>query len=101
MPLPRRLSSRWAFESRTQEWREVGLGAEIDERQAQRARGGIVVVLALIVAVLVVFAHQSELFPGLRDPVRIATVAAPCRRLARAKVPSLRTWTGAVFTSQT
>jgi len=96
MPLPRRLSSRWAFESRTQEWREVGLGAEIDERQAQRARGGIVVVLALIVAVLVVFAHQSELFPGLRDPVRIATVAmlvilswALARLLGRGLAPAL------------
>jgi hypothetical protein len=52
------------FESRTDEWRQVGLGAEIDRAQAQRARGGVVVILLLIAAVLVVFNERGELLPG-------------------------------------
>jgi small conductance mechanosensitive channel len=64
------------FESRTEEWRQVGLGAEIDRAQAQRARGGIVVLVALIVGVLVLFSRRDDLFPGLGTEVRIATVAA-------------------------
>jgi small conductance mechanosensitive channel len=64
------------FESRTDEWRQVGLGAEIDRAQAQRARGGVVVILVLIAAVLVVFNQRGELFPGAGTEVRIATVAA-------------------------
>jgi small conductance mechanosensitive channel len=64
------------FESRTEEWREVGLGSEIDRAQAQRARGGVFIILCLIAGVLVVFAHRGDLFPGAGTAVRIATVAA-------------------------
>jgi small conductance mechanosensitive channel len=68
--------ARTAFESRTEEWRQVGLGAEIDRRDAQRARGTVVVLIALIAAVLVTFDHRKSLFPGLGTPVRIVTVVA-------------------------
>jgi small-conductance mechanosensitive channel len=54
----------------------VGLGGEIDRAKAQRARGGVVVVLCLIAGVFVLFANRKTLFPGLNTPVRIATVAA-------------------------
>jgi small conductance mechanosensitive channel len=64
------------FESRTEVWREVGLGAEIDRAQAQRARGGAVLIVAMIAAVLVVFGQRRELFPGSGEPARFATVAA-------------------------
>ena len=64
------------FESRTEQWRQVGLGSEIDRAQAQRARGGVIVLLALIAGVLILFGHRQELFPGLNTPVRAATVAA-------------------------
>jgi small conductance mechanosensitive channel len=64
------------FETRTDEWRQVGLSAEIDQAQAQRARGGVVVVALLIAGVLVLFSKRQELFPGLDTEVRIATVAA-------------------------
>ena len=47
--LPR---TRSAFESRTQVWREVGLGSEIDPAAARRSKGGAVVLLALIAGVL-------------------------------------------------
>jgi small conductance mechanosensitive channel len=65
-----------AFESRTEQWRQVGLGSEVDRAQAQRARGGVVVVGLLIAGVFVLFSQRGTLFPGLGTPVRIATVAA-------------------------
>jgi small-conductance mechanosensitive channel len=64
------------FESRTEVWREVGLGSEIDRAQAQRARGGAILIIALIALVLVVFNQRRELFPGSGGVVRIATVVA-------------------------
>jgi small-conductance mechanosensitive channel len=71
-----RLRSLSAFESRTEQWRQVGLGAEVDRAKAQRARGSIVLFGALIAGVLVLFSQREHLFPGLGTPVRIATVAA-------------------------
>jgi len=64
------------FESRTEEWRQVGLGGEIDRRDAQRARGTFVVFGSLIAGTLILFHQRGALFPGLGTPVRIATVAA-------------------------
>jgi small conductance mechanosensitive channel len=69
--LPR---TRSAFESRTQVWREVGLGSEIDPAVARRSKGGAVVLLALIAGVLFCFAERKTLFPGYGPEVRIATV---------------------------
>jgi small conductance mechanosensitive channel len=87
---------RPAFESRTEVWREVGLGGEIERREAHRAQWGVVVFGALIAAVLVLFSRQSELFPGLETEVRIATVAALvilglalARNLGRSMGPAL------------
>jgi small conductance mechanosensitive channel len=93
----RRLSeARRAFESRTEVWRQVGLGAEIDRQQAKRARGEVVVVLALIAGVLLAFPYRDDLFPGIETPVRIATVAilvvlgwALARALGRGAAPAL------------
>ena len=64
------------FETRTEAWREAGLGAELDVPGARRARGEFVVLLAMIAGVLIVFSQRRELFPGMGTPVRIATVAA-------------------------
>jgi small conductance mechanosensitive channel len=64
------------FESRTEEWRQVGLGAEIDRGRVQRARGGLVIVVLLIAAVLILFSRRRDLFPGLGTEVRIATVGS-------------------------
>src|SRR3954453_6072245 len=69
--LPR---TRSAFESRTEIWREVGLGSEIDRETARRGRGGAVVALALIAGVLILFAERKTLFPGYGPAVRVATV---------------------------
>ncbi|MDP9189868.1 MAG: mechanosensitive ion channel family protein [Actinomycetota bacterium] len=67
------------FESRTEVWREVGLGSEVERREAHeahRAQWGTLLVGALIAALLVVFSRQEELFPGLETEVRIVTVGA-------------------------
>jgi small conductance mechanosensitive channel len=69
--LPR---TRSAFESRTQVWREVGLGSEIDPAAARRGKGGAVVAVTLIAAVLIVFSERKTLLPGHGLEVRIATV---------------------------
>jgi small conductance mechanosensitive channel len=84
------------FESRTEQWRQVGLGSEIDRGRAQRARGGVVLIAALIAGVLIVFNRRHSLFPGLGTPVRIVTVIALlglgwalARNLGRGIVPPL------------
>ncbi len=88
--------ARTAFESRTEVWRQVGLGAEVDRRDAKRARGTVVVLAALIAGVLILFSNRGTLFPGLGVYVRIATVAALvilgwwlARSLGRGLAPAL------------
>src|SRR3954463_719150 len=66
--------TRSAFESRTEVWREVGLGSEIDQAAAKRGRGGAVVAAALIAGVLILFSERKTLFPGYGPEVRVATV---------------------------
>jgi small-conductance mechanosensitive channel len=70
-----RLGGLPPFESRTDQWRQVGLGGEVDRAQAQRARGTVVASLLLLAVVLFLFSQRQTLFPGLTTPVRIATVA--------------------------
>ena len=74
--MPRRLirRTRSAFDSRTEEWREVGLGSEIDRGDARGGLVGTVVALVLIAAVLVVFSERKTLFPGHGVAVRVVTV---------------------------
>lgn len=62
------------FESRTQVWRQVGLGGEIDRDQAKRARGVTIVLAGLIAVVLILFSQRRDLFPGHALEVRIGTV---------------------------
>lgn len=69
-----RLRARNLFESRTEVWRQVGLGGELDRSQARRSRGAFIVYAALIAGVLVVFSQRRSLFPGYGEEVRIATV---------------------------
>src|SRR5919201_1959192 len=88
--------ARTAFESRTELWRQVGLGAEVDRQGAKRARGNVVVLAALIAGVLIVFSNRGTLFPGMGTYVRIGTVAAlvvlgwwMARSLGRGLAPAL------------
>jgi small conductance mechanosensitive channel len=91
--LPR---TRSAFESRTQTWREAGLGSEIDPAAARRSKGGALILLALVAGVLVCFSERKTLFPGYGLEVRIATVIllvifgwGLARLLARGFAPAL------------
>jgi small conductance mechanosensitive channel len=91
--LPR---TRNPLESRTEVWREAGLGSEIDRAAARRSKGAAAVLLALIAAVLVGFAERKTLFPGYGLEVRIATVVllvvfgwGLARMLARGFAPTL------------
>jgi small-conductance mechanosensitive channel len=68
--------ARTAFESRTEVWRQVGLEAQVDRRDAKRARGNVVILAALFAGVLIVFTNRGTLFPGLGTYVRVGTVAA-------------------------
>ncbi len=84
------------FESRTEQWRQVGLGSQVDRAQASRARGGVLLFGLLIAGVLILFAHRHTLFPGLGTPARIATVIAlmvfgwgMARSLGRGVAPAL------------
>ena len=76
--MPRRFIRRTksAFDSRTQEWRDVGLGSEIDRGDARHGLGGMVVAIALIVGVLVLFSERKRLFPGHGVEVRVAVAVA-------------------------
>ena len=87
---------RSMFETRSEAWREAGLGSEIDAQDARRARGEFVILLALAAGVLILFSQRRELFPGLGTPVRIATVAllilfgwGLARALGRGVAPTL------------
>ncbi|HEX2359850.1 MAG TPA: mechanosensitive ion channel family protein [Solirubrobacterales bacterium] len=73
----RRLLSgtRGRFESRTEVWREVGLGSEIDRREAHRARRLALACVLGIAAVIFLYSERKDLFPGYGLHVRIATVA--------------------------
>jgi small conductance mechanosensitive channel len=91
--LPR---TRSAFESRTQVWREAGLGSEIDQAAARRSKGGALVLLALIAGVLVCFSERKTFFPGYGPEIRVATVIllvilgwGLARLLARGFAPAL------------
>jgi small conductance mechanosensitive channel len=85
-----------AFESRTEVWREAGLGSEIDPAAARRGKGGALISLVLIAAVMVGFSERKTLFPGHGLEVRIATVIllvllgwALARSLGRGFAPAL------------
>lgn len=84
------------FESRTEVWRQVGLGEEISRGDARKSRGGAVVLALLIAGVLFAFDHRRDIFGTGGTPVRVATVAALvvlgwalARNLGRGVAPAL------------
>jgi len=85
-----------AFESRTEVWREAGLGAEISRGDARKARREAIVLLVLIVAVIVVFTQRDELLPDAGKGLRYVTAAIIAllgwllaRTLAQSLAPAL------------
>ena len=63
------------FESRTEVWREVGLGAEISRGDARKARREAIVLLVLIVGVIIVFSNRESLLPDAGKELRYVTAA--------------------------
>lgn len=64
-----------AFESRTEVWREVGLGAEINRGDARKAGREAIVLLILIIGVIVAFDHRDSLLPDAGRELRFITAA--------------------------
>jgi small conductance mechanosensitive channel len=62
------------FETRSHAWNSVGLGEEIEPREAKRAQGWLALALLLIAAVLVTYEHRGQLLPGYGTATRFATV---------------------------
>jgi small-conductance mechanosensitive channel len=62
-----------AFESRTEVWREVGLGEEINRGDARRARREAAILLILFIGVVVAFGFRETLFPDGGKNVRYVT----------------------------
>jgi small conductance mechanosensitive channel len=53
------------FETRSEAWERVGLSVDVNHGQVRRARAAVLVLLPLLVAVLVVYAHRQSVF-GLK-----------------------------------
>jgi small conductance mechanosensitive channel len=50
------------FETRSEAWERVGLSVDLNHGQVRRARAAVLVLLPLLVAVLVVYAHRQSIF---------------------------------------
>lgn len=61
------------FESRTEVWREVGLGEEINRGDARRARREAAILLLLFVGVVIAFGYRDTLFPDGGKTLRYVT----------------------------
>ncbi len=84
------------FETRTEAWEKVGLGATVSRRVVRRARREATVFALLLIGVIVVFSQRKHIFGSAADtPVRIATVIVVAilgwgiaRALGRAAAPT-------------
>jgi small-conductance mechanosensitive channel len=69
------------FETRSDAWQRVGLGMDVTQRTARKARRQAAIILPLLAAVLVVFALRHKIFgfgpdSSWETPARIITVIA-------------------------
>lgn len=83
------------FPTRSHSWAQVGLGAQLAQQAARRARREALVLVPLLVGVLLLYAYRRSLF-GIDVPVRAATVVALvilgwafARDVGRAAAPAL------------
>ena len=70
---PRATMPRWMFETRTDQWHEAGLGAEIRAKREGRTWPRLILFAVLIAAVLVAFNHREDIAPGYDTEARILT----------------------------
>lgn len=64
---------RWMFETRTDAWREVGLGDEVLEPPQKKSWPQLILFAILITGVLVAFNHRHDIAPGYGTEARILT----------------------------
>lgn len=50
------------FETRSEAWERAGLSVDVSRGQARRSRAAVLVLLPLLIAVLVVYAHRQSIF---------------------------------------
>jgi small conductance mechanosensitive channel len=50
------------FETRSEAWERAGLAVEVSRAEARRSRAAVLLLLPLLVAVLVVYAHRQSIF---------------------------------------
>src|SRR5579864_6775485 len=50
------------FETRSEAWERAGLSVEVNRGEARRSRAAVLVLLPLLVAVLIVYAHRQSIF---------------------------------------
>jgi small-conductance mechanosensitive channel len=61
------------FETRSEAWERAGLTVETSEREIRRARGAVVVLLPMLVAVLVIYAERKSIFALPRNGPETST----------------------------
>ena len=63
------------MDTKSHNWREVGLARQLSARAVKRARIQFVVLFPALAATIVVYSHRRELFGAALDlPIRVATV---------------------------
>src|SRR3954453_6699382 len=70
----RRHDGRRVFPTRSHSWAEAGLARQLNRAAGKRARIETVLLAPLAAAVLVLYGHRRELFPGLGMQVKVVTV---------------------------
>ena len=50
------------FETRSEAWERAGLSVDVSRGQARRARAAVLVLLPVLIAVLIVYAHRQSIF---------------------------------------
>src|SRR4051812_5246475 len=70
----RRHDGRRVFPTRSHSWAEAGLARQLSRAAVKRARIETLLLAPLAAAVLVLYSHRHELFPGLGMQVQIVTV---------------------------
>src|SRR3954469_16110645 len=70
----RRHDGRRVFPTRSHSWAEAGLARQLSRAAVKRARIETLLLAPLAAAVLVLYSHRRDLFPGLGMQVQIVTV---------------------------
>src|SRR4051794_23812389 len=70
----RRHDGRRVFPTRSHSWAEAGLARQLSRAAVKRARIETILLAPLAAAVLVLYGHRRELFPGLGMQVKVVTV---------------------------